>query len=255
MKIYFIGAGPGSPELITIKGRRLIEEAEIILYAGSLVNPELLRWAKEGAIIGDTSKMELAEMEAIYLENREKEGTIARIHTGDPSLYGAIAEQIRICKEASIPWEVVPGVSSFSAAAASLGRELTLPEISQTVILTRRGGRTPVPEGQSLEQLARSKSTMVLFLTSGMADQALREILPFYGADAPASAVYRASWEDEIRIEASVSTLARRMKEAGIERQVLILVGDALGRENFTASKLYNGKFTHGYRRGEGSEQ
>ncbi len=248
VKVYFIGAGPGDPELITLRGRRLIEEAEIVMYAGSLVNPKLLDWALPEAEIYDTSSMDLDAICAVFKKGADHNGSIARLHTGDPSLYGAIGEQICFCRAEQIPWELVPGVSSFSASAAALGRELTLPGISQTVILSRRQGRTPVPEAQRLRALARSQSTLVLFLSASMVKEAMEEIAPFYGTDTPAAAVYRASWPDQRIIEGTISTLAGLMQKAGIDRQAIILVGDVLNPGTFEASKLYDANFSHGFR-------
>jgi precorrin-4/cobalt-precorrin-4 C11-methyltransferase len=248
MKVYFIGAGPGAPDLLTLRGKKLVEEAAVVLYAGSLVNPEILTWARKDSAVHDTSALDLDRICSILLEHRDKPGTVARLHTGDPSLYGAIGEQIRFCDSNSIEWEVVPGVSSFSAAAAALGRELTLPGISQTVILTRKEGRTPVPPGQSLQELSRSRSTLVLFLTSAMAEEAMAAIEPSYGGDTPVKVVYRASWPDQKVLDGTVATIALAMKKAGIDRQALILVGKVLEPGDFENSKLYDPHFSHGYR-------
>ena len=251
MKVFFTGAGPGDPDLITVKGRKILEEADIVLYAGSLVSREMLLWARDDAEIHDTASMDFDEVTSVMLKHKAEEGVIARVHTGDPSLYGAIGEQIEFCRKEEIPWEVIPGVSSFSASAAALGQELTLPGISQSVVITRRGGRTPVPSGQELAEFARTGATLVLFLTSGMAGEAMEEIRPHYGPDAPAATVYRASWKDQKICRGTVSTIAGLMEKEGISRQAIIIVGHVLGAEDLEKSLLYDPSFSHGYRKGK----
>jgi precorrin-4/cobalt-precorrin-4 C11-methyltransferase len=254
MKVYFIGAGPGDPELITVKGLDLINRADIVIYAGSLVNPDLMDGVHEGTVIMDSAGMNLDEVTAIYELNRKKDGIIARVHTGDPALYGAIQEQIDFCSSRGIEWEVIPGVSSFSAASAALGQELTLPGISQTLIISRRAGRTPVPEGQSIIELAAHKATMALFLSISMMDELIDELKQGgYEEDTPMAVVYRASWPDQKIIRGTLADMAEKVQNAGVTRQAMILVGRSIGQvgdKNYELSRLYDKSFSHGYRKG-----
>ncbi len=252
MKVFFIGAGPGDPELLTLKGRRILGEADIVIHAGSLVNPEILRFARGDAEIHDSSGMNLDQVTAVYLRARSLPGTVARLHTGDPSLYGAVQEQMEFCRREGIPFETVPGVSSFSAAAAALEQELTLPGLTQTVVLTRAAGRTPTPEKEDLALLARSRPTMVLFLSMEQIQEAAEKLLTSYPPDTPAAVVYRASWPDQKIIRGTLGEIARLARREGIRRQALVVVGKALGaRENpeiYQKSKLYDPGFSHGRR-------
>ena len=249
MKIYYIGAGPGDPDLITIKGLNLINRADIIIYAGSLVNPVLLKGVKKGSVVLDSAGMNLDDVTGVYEKNREKEGIIARVHTGDPALFGAIQEQLDFCKERNIECEVVPGVSSFAAASAALEQELTLPGISQTVIISRRAGRTPVPDGQSIRELAVHGATMALFLSISMMDDLVDELIQGgYGKETPMAVVYRASWEDQKIVRGTLEDMAEKVRSAGITRQAMILVGRVMGGD-YELSKLYDKNFTHGYRK------
>ena len=254
MKVYFVGAGPGDPELITVKGRRLVREADIVIYAGSLVNPELLDLVKEGADVHDSAGMNLDEVTAIYRNVKNNEGVLVRLHTGDPSMYGAIQEQIDFLRQENIPFEVVPGVSSVFAAAASLAQEFTLPGISQSLILSRMEGRTPVPERERIEKLAQHRTSMVLFLSVKSIGKVVEELLQGYPAETPVAVVYRASWPDEKKVTGTLSDIAGKVESAQIDRQALILVGDVLRSVNETGfydkSKLYDSSFTHGYRKG-----
>lgn len=258
MKVYFIGAGPGDPELLTLKGLRLLTEADIVIYAGSLVNPEILASAKPGAEILDSAGMSLNEVSAVYLRAKPEPGIIARLHTGDPSLYGAIQEQMDFCRRENIPFEVVPGVSSFSAAAAALEQELTLPGVTQTVVITRAAGRTPVPEKEDLALLARPRPTMVLFLSIDKIGEAAGKLAASYPAGTPAAVVYRASWPDQRIIRGTLEDIAGKVREAGIGRQALVFVGEALGAWNdpgiYEASRLYDPSFSHGFRKGSDRE-
>lgn len=253
MKVCFVGAGPGDPELITRKGARLVKEADVIIYAGSLVNPEVITEVSAETRLFDSAGMTLDEVTAIYRQKAGTPGLIVRLHTGDPCVYGAIQEQIDFCRNEGIEFEVVPGVSSFSAATAVLGRELTLPGISQTVILSRIAGRTPVPEREALTRLAEHRGSMVLFLSVGHMERVVAELLTGYDEATPVAVVYRASWPDQQVVQAPLKEIADRVKEAGITRQALILVGDALnaehGPEGYALSKLYSSDFSHGYRR------
>lgn len=249
--VYFIGAGPGDPELITVKGRRLIGEADIIIYAGSLVNPQVLGGAKPGAAIYDSASMTLPEVVAV-MEKGVREGkAVARVHTGDPSLYGAVREQMAELEHLGIGYEVVPGVSSFLAAAAAVKREYTLPGVSQTVILTRMEGRTPVPKRERIPELAGHQATMVVFLSVGQIEKLCCQLQEGgYGADTPAAVVYKASWEEERIVRGTLSDLALKVNAAGIRKTALVMVGEFLG-DSFELSRLYDGNFSHGYRKAE----
>lgn len=249
--IHFIGAGPGDPELLTVKGRRLIDEADIIIYAGSLVNPQVLSGARQEAQIYDSAKMTLQEVVEVMRAGAQAGKQVVRVHTGDPSVFGAHREQMAELDKLGIPYDVVPGVSSFLAAAASLKREYTLPGVSQTVILTRMEGRTPVPELEEIGSLAAHQATMILFLSVsqiGILCQRLRQ--GGYPADTPAAVVYKASWEDEQIVAGTLEDLAEKVEKAGIRRTALVTVGRFLG-DRFERSKLYDAAFTHGYREGK----
>ncbi len=255
MRVAFIGAGPGDPELITRKGARLLGEADVVVYAGSLVNPALLGLARPGTPAYDSAGMTLEEVLAVYEERRAEPGLIARLHTGDPAMYGAIQEQLDYCEASGIETEVVPGVSSVFAAAAALRRELTLPGLSQTLILTRAAGRTPVPEAERLSTLASHGATMAVFLSAGLLEGLVAELLPSYGPDAPVRVVHRASWPDERVISGTLADIAG--KAAGLGGQAMILVGRVLDPgDEYERSRLYDPGFSHGRRsasRGSGS--
>lgn len=248
-KVYFIGAGPGDPELITLKGRKLLDAAPVVIYAGSLVNPALLEGLS--AEIHNSASMTLDETVAV-MERTVKAGKdVVRLHTGDPAFYSAISEQIERLRPLGIEYEVVPGVSSAMAGAALLGQELTIPEISQTVILTRLEGRTPVPEKERLGLLAQHRATMVVFLSVGLIEEVKRELLQGYPPGTPVAVVEKASWPGQRILRGTVETLDALVKEAGIKKTALIYVGEALrasegslGKE----SKLYHKDFTHEYR-------
>lgn len=250
MRVAFIGAGPGDPELITVKGARLVAEADVVIYAGSLVNPALLSGARPGIPVFDSAGMTLEEVLAVYEEHKDEAGLIARLHTGDPSMYGAIQEQLDFCAGLGIETEVVPGVSSVFAAAAALRRELTLPGVSQTLILTRAPGRTPVPEAESLSSLATHGATMAVFLSAGLVDEVVRSLEPSYGPDVPVRVVHRASWPDERVIAGRLSDIAARVAEAKLRGQAMILVGPVLDPGSYERSKLYDPGFSHGCRTG-----
>lgn len=246
--VHIVGAGCGAPDLITLRGKKLLEEADVIIYAGSLVNAELLGYAKEGCEIHDSARMTLEETISV-MEAAEKAGkTTVRLHTGDPSLYGAIGEQMRELDRLGIDYDITPGVSSFSGAAAALRTEYTLPDVSQTVIISRAAGRTPVPEKERLSALASHGATMVLFLSTGLLDKVTEELIAGgYSPDTPAAIVYKASWEDEKVCRCTVSTLKKTAEENGITKTALITVGDFLNSE-FTRSKLYDPGFTTEFR-------
>lgn len=247
MIVYFIGAGAGDPELITVKGKKIIEQADIIIYAGSLVNPQVLRWKKDETLIYNSAGMTLEEVAGIMLQEKNSNKIIARVHTGDPSIYGAIREQMDILEAQDISYEVIPGVSSFVAAAAAIKKEFTLPNVSQTVILTRKEGRTPVPSGQELKELAKHKGSMAIFLSVQMIEEVVEDLLPAYGENTPAVVVQRASWPDEKIIYGTLKDIAHRVKEEKITKTAQILVGDFLGDE-YGLSKLYDPTFSHEYR-------
>ncbi len=249
-RVYFIGAGPGEPELITLKGRRLLDEADVVIYAGSLVNPELLTGVK--AEIHDSSGMTLEEIINLIKDSVEKGKLIVRLHTGDTSFYSAISEQIERLRELNIEYEVVPGVSSAMAGAAVLGQELTIPEISQTVIFTRIEGKTPVPETERLSELAKHKTSMVIFLSVGMIDKVRAELLKGYSEDTPVVIIEKASWPDQKVVKGTLKNIAEIVKEAGIQKTALIYIGKALRASDKSLkkeSKLYHRDFKHGYRK------
>lgn len=244
--IYFIGAGPGAADLITVRGAELLKKADVIIYAGSLVNPALLNYAKEGCQIFNSAKMTLEEVIEVMKKNKEKD--VVRLHTGDPCIYGAIREQMDILDRESLEYVSVPGVSSFIGAAAALNAEYTLPNVSQTVILTRMAGRTPVPEKEEISKLASHGATMVVFLTSTMlAELSARLIEGGYAPDSPAAIVYKATWPDEKVVRTTVENIAKAAEENGINKMALILVGGFLGSE-YERSKLYDPSFTHLFR-------
>ena len=248
--IYFIGAGPGDPELITVKGKRLIDEADIIIYAGSLVNPQVLSGAKPEAEIYNSATMNLEEVLEVMKCGVDAGKKVVRVHTGDPSIYGAPREQMVELDKLGIPYEIVPGVSSFLAAAASLKREYTLPGVSQTVILTRMEGRTAVPEREQIEALAAHQATMVIFLSVGEIETLSKRLQAGgYPADTPAAVVYKASWEDQKIVQGTLTDIAKKVKEAGIRKTALVTVGRFLG-DTFELSKLYDAHFTTEFRKG-----
>lgn len=247
--IYFIGAGPGDPELITVKGRRLIDEADIIVYAGSLVNPQVLDGARPEAKIYNSAGMTLEEVLEVLTAGVGDGQKVVRIHTGDPSIYGAHREQMDALERLGIDFEVVPGVSSFLAAAAALKKEYTLPGVSQTVILTRAEGRTPVPEPEQIEFLAKHRATMVIFLSAGQIAAVCGRLMSEYPEQTPAAVVYKASWADQIIVRGTLSDVAEKTRAAGIIKTALVVVGEFLGDE-YELSKLYDKSFTHEYRRG-----
>jgi len=252
-QVYFIGAGPGDPELLTIKGRGIIEQADVIIYADSLIDSRVCSFTRSDAEIYKSSSLTLSEITEIIF-NAVKEGkTIARLQSGDPSIYGAIREQMAVLEEHGIEYEVIPGVSSLFAAAASLKTELTIPDVSQTVIITRMEGRTSVPEGESLRSLAAHQATLAIFLSLGMIEKVVLELLEGgYPSQTPVAVVYRASWEDEIMLRATLKDVTKRVRTLGIKRQALILVGSALDpARKGCRSRLYSRNFSHGYRQGK----
>jgi precorrin-4 C11-methyltransferase len=248
-RVFFIGAGPGDPELLTVKGQRLLGRADVIIYAGSLVNPAVLARAKKSAGKLDSASMTLQEITAEMVRAARKGKLVVRLHSGEPSLYGAIAEQMDILRRQDVPYDVVPGVTAAFAAAAALKKEFTVPGFSQTLIITRRAGRTPVPEKEALASLAAHRASMAIYLSTGMLDDAMRELVAGgYPEDTPAAVVYRASWPDETVVRGTLATIASQVKQKNIKRQALILVGDAISEKKGQRSKLYAEDFSHGFR-------
>lgn len=249
MKVYFVGAGPGDPELLTVKAQRLLSRCRICIYAGSLVAPEVVAVTPGEAELHDSAGMTLEQMEEVFRQARDRDLDLVRLHTGDPSIYGAIREQMNSLDRLGIDYEVVPGISSFQAAAAALKTELTAPEVSQTVILSRTSGRTPMPEKEELEHLARTRSTLCLFLSVHKMTEVAAELARWYGADCPVAVVFHASWPDEKVIRGTLSDIAAGVEREGIRKTAMIVVGQALSRD-IPVSKLYHQSFTHGYRQG-----
>lgn len=240
MTVHFIGAGPGAPDLITVRGLALIRRCPVVLYAGSLVPPEVVAEAPEGARVLDTASMTLDEIVA-EMERAHAGGLdVARVHSGDPSIYGAIAEQIRRLEALGIPWDITPGVPAFAAAAATLGIELTLPEVAQSVVLTRTSVRaSAMPPGETLEAFARTGATLAIHLSITNLARVVRELLPTLGPDMPVAVVHRASWPDERVIRGTLADIREKVKAAGITRTALILVGRVLAERDFAESRLY----------------
>lgn len=246
-KVYFIGAGPGDPELITIKGKKLLDSADVVIYAGSLVNLELLKGIK--AAVLDSANMTLDEIIKVIKDSVSKGKMVVRLHSGDTSLYSAISEQIERLKALNIGYEVIPGVSSATAGAAILGQELTSPEISQTVIFTRLAGRTPVPETEKLAELAKHKTTMVIFLSIGMIEKTKDELLKGYASDTPVVVIEKASWKEQKILRGELKNLVEMVKKANIKKTALIYVGEAFREALKKESCLYHPDFKHGYRK------
>jgi precorrin-4/cobalt-precorrin-4 C11-methyltransferase len=249
MKVYIIGAGPGDPELITLKGARLVERCPVVLYTGSLVPEAVIARARPDAKVLDSSGMTLEEIVAVITDARDNDLDVARVHTGDPSVFGSTAEQMRRLDALGIAWEIVPGVSSFAAAAAALGKELTLPELCQTVILTRAEGRTMMPPDEKLEDLARHKATLCLFLSITLIREVAEKLTPHYGADCPVAVVYKASWPDQRIITGTLADISEKVKSGGLKSTSMVLVGRVLTAHDFADSRLYAADFSHGYRR------
>ncbi len=248
--VYFVGAGPGAVDLITVRGAELLKKADVIIYAGSLVNPELLNYAKKECIIYNSASMTLEEVINVMEESYKNNKMVVRLHTGDMSIYGAVREQSDILKSKNIPFESVPGVSSFLGAAAALNAEYTLPAVSQTVILTRMAGRTGVPEKEDIKLLASHKASMVIFLSSSMLGKLSEELISGgYMKDTPCAIVYKATWDDEIKVVTTLENLENAGKENNISKTALVLVGDFLG-DIYDRSKLYDGTFSHEFRKG-----
>ena len=252
--ISFVGAGCGAPDLITVRGAKLLETADVIIYAGSLVNPALLEYAKEGCEIYNSATMTLEEVVSVMELATKEDKAVVRLHTGDPSVYGAIREQMDVLNRLGLSYEVCPGVSAFCGAAAALKAEYTLPSVSQSVIITRMAGRTPVPEKESIAAFAAHGATMVIFLSAGMTEVLQRELIAGgYAPDSPAAIVYKASWPDEKVVRCTVGTLHKTAEENGIKNLALITVGGFLG-DDYELSKLYDPAFTTAFRQGSESK-
>lgn len=248
--INFVGAGPGAPDLITVRGRELLEKADVIIYAGSLVNPKLLDYASKECAIYNSASMTLPEVIDVMERANSQGKNVVRLHTGDPSIYGAIREQFDELEKLGIDYEVCPGVSSLFGASSALKAEYTLPNVSQTIIVTRLAGRTPVPEKEDISLLASHNATMVVFLSTGMLKELSKKLIEGgYKEDTPAAIVYKATWEDEKVVYTTVSKLYESASKNNITKTALITVGDFLGDE-YDRSKLYDPHFTHEYRKG-----
>lgn len=248
--IHFVGAGPGAPDLITVRGKQYLEEADVIIYAGSLVNPQLLEYSKDVCTIYNSAKMTLEEVISV-MEKAEKEGkTTVRLHTGDPCIYGAIREQMDILDEKGIAYDSCPGVSSFCGAASALNLEYTLSEISQSVIIPRMEGRTPVPSKESIQSFAAHQASMVIFLSTGMLEELSRRLIEGgYREDTPAAIVYKATWPDEKKFICTVGTLAKTAADNNITKTALMIIGDAVNAADYDRSKLYDPSFTTEFRK------
>ncbi|HEV2745108.1 MAG TPA: precorrin-4 C(11)-methyltransferase [Rubrobacter sp.] len=248
-KVWFIGAGPGSPDLLTIRGARLIGEADVVVWARSLVHEGVLKYAAPGAEVVESTTIPLEGVRELYERAVAEDLKVARVHSGDPRLYGAVMEQIELCEQIGVEWQMVPGVSSLGAAAAAIGRELTVPEVSQSVVITRRASRTPMPNNENVKGFARHGTTMAIFLSAAKPRALQDDLLDGgYAPETPCAVVYRASWPDEEIIECRLEELADRIRAAGFTRQALILVGPGLGAGG-TRSHLYSPAFSHMFRK------
>ncbi len=245
--VYIVGAGPGDPQLMTLRGKSLVEQADVLIYAGSLVNPEVMQWRKDDAQIYNSATMTLDEVIDVMKKSVAADKMVVRLHTGDPSIYGAIKEQMDKLDELHIDSVVVPGVSSFVASAAALKKEFTLPNVSQTVICTRMEGRTPVPEKESLDKLASHRASMAIFLSVQMIEQVVEKLTVHYPVTTPVAVVQRATHSDQKIILGRLENIAKKVKEANITKTAQILVGDFLDTE-YELSKLYDASFAHEYR-------
>lgn len=253
MKVYFVGAGPGDPELLTVRAQRLLAQTPVCVYAGSLVSPQILATVCPTAEMHDSAAMHLEQIEAVFRDAARRNLDVVRLHTGEPSIYGAIGEQMDMLDRLGIDYEQVPGVSAFQAAAAALRVELTAPEVAQTIILTRAPGRTPMPPSEDLAQLAESRATLCIFLSVDRIDAIAATLAPTYGHDCPAAVVYHASWPDQQVVAGSLEDIAAKTRAAGVSRTAMLLVGRAIRRPLPRESRLYDKGFTHGYRKEEGA--
>ena len=249
MRVYIIGAGPGDPKLLTLRAAELIASCPVVVYTGSLVPREVLAHAGPGARVLDSSGMTLDEIMNVILTARDADQDVARVHTGDPLVFGSTAEQMRRMDQVGIAYEIVPGVSSFTAAAAALGRELTLPELSQTVILTRAEGRTAMPEREKLEELGRHQATLALFLSITLLEEVTRALVPSYGADCPVAVVHKATCPDQKILLGTLADIRDKVRAAGVRSQSIVIVGRVLTSDDFANSRLYDPEFSHRFRK------
>ena len=248
--VHFVGAGPGAADLITVRGKQLLEEADVVIYAGSLVNPQLLEYTKDVCTIHNSARMTLEEVISVMVQAEEEGKTTVRLHTGDPCIYGAIREQMDLLDEKKIRYDYTPGVSAFCGAASAMNVEYTLPDVSQSVIITRMEGRTPVPPKESIQSFAAHHATMVVFLSTGMLDELSRRLIEGgYEPETPAAIVYKATWPDEKTFACTVGTLAETARENNITKTALMLIGDAVKGGRYDRSKLYDPTFTTEFRK------
>ncbi len=251
MRVYIVGAGPGDPRLLTLRAAELIASCPVVLYAGSLVPKEVIAHARHDATVLDSAGMTLEQITAVIVAARDAGHDVARVHTGDPSIFGSTAEQVRQLERLGIDYEIIPGVSSFTAAAAAIGKELTLPEISQTIILTRAEGRTPMPEKEKLDELARHGATMAIFLSVTLLRRVAEALIPSYGADCPVAVVHKASWPDQVVVHGTLDGICEKVRAAKFNDTAMILVGRVLAARDFPNSRLYDPAFTHRFRKGK----
>ncbi len=248
--IYFVGAGCGAADLITVRGMNLLKEADVIVYAGSLVNPQLLDYASDGCQIYNSATMTLDEVMDVMVKATEEGKNVVRLHTGEPSIYGAVQEQMHVLDEKGLSYESCPGVSACFGAAASLNLEYTLPEISQSLIITRMEGRTPVPKKESIESFAAHGASMAIYLSSGMMEELSKRLIDGgYSSDTPAAIVYKASWPEEKKFICTVGTIAETADANGIKNLAVVLVGDVISKSGYALSKLYSADFETGFRK------
>ncbi len=253
MRVYIIGAGPGDPKLLTLRAAELISSCPVVLYTGSLVPKEVVARARPDATVLDSAGMTLDEITATIIAARDANHDVARVHTGDPSIFGSTAEQLRQLEYLGVEYEIIPGVSSFTAAAAAIGRELTLPELAQTIIITRAEGRTPMPAKEKLHDLARHGATMAIFLSITLLRRVAETLIPAYGADCPIAVVHKASWPDQIIVRGTLTDIYDKVRAAKFNSTAMILVGPALAANDFPNSRLYDPTFTHRFRKAEKS--
>ena len=247
--VNFVGAGPGAPDLITVRGMELIKKADVIIYAGSLVNPELLKYAPENAEIHNSAVMTLEEVLSVMIKADSEGKEVVRLHTGEPSIYGAVREQMDALEKTGIPYASCPGVSACFGAAAGLNLEYTLPEVSQTLIITRLSGKTSVPESESMESLAAHGASMAIYLSTGMLSELSKKLIRGgYAPETPAAIVYKATWDEEKKVICTVSDLSEMAEKEGIKKTAIVLVGDAIKHSGYARSKLYDPSFSTEYR-------
>lgn len=251
--IYFVGSGPGDPELITIKAKNLVENADVVIYSGSLLNPELLRYTKSDAQLFDAAKLSRVEIYEILKKATKSDKLAIRFHDGDPGIFSTIREQIDKFEQDSINCEVVPGITSLLGAAASMNLEMTLPGITQTIIITRAEFRTPVPDRERISELAKHGATMAFYLSVHLVDRIVEELLKggVYTNDTPVAIVYKATWNDQKILKGTIGTIVKTVKEARIIKTALVIIGDVIAPKEYEFSKVYDSQFTHGYRKGK----